>query len=298
MRLPLFVALLLAAFFLAPTNRALGESADEPIVEVPFSFESGHVIVAAKIRNDVPVKFILSTGAENSSFDFSLLDKYKLMAYYTGVGIITGHNDQTVTFTRVPDIRIGEIHQSQLNMRFVSLGALSKRLGREVVGILGIDFFKGRTVQFDFPKKLVRFLPTSVGERVAKTDTGTKKIVLEMSYLTEKLTIPIVAGVTIQGKNFKALFDTGAVTVVSVSASAAKQLGLVALPDKSPPRTDKISSFAFGGLEIGPAPVLVFSKGSDFDKDMLDFDAVVGTVVLQNFVATFDFRKQVIILER
>ena len=38
-------------------------------------------------------------------------------------------------------------------------------------------------------------------------------------------------------------------------------------------------------------------KGSEFDRDMKEFGAVVGTILLQNFVTTFDYRKLVVILE-
>lgn len=293
------ITTLLLTMLCLVSRSAAGKSIDDPIVEVPFAFEAGHVIVQAKIKNDVPVALILSTGAEHSSFDSGLMLKYKLPAYYTGVGVITGHNDQIVTFTTVPDIRIGGLHQSSLNMRLVSLDALTKRLGHEIAGILGIDFFKGRTVQFDFANKILRFLPKSEADSTIKSSGATRRSVFAMSYLKNQLAVPIVEDLTIQGKKFKTLFDTGAVTVVSLSASAAKQLGLSPPPDKGPPRPDKVTYLRLSAdEEIPDLPVMVYAKGSDFDRDELDFAAVVGTVFLKNFNVTFDFRKKIIVLER
>ena len=295
----LITALLLASLPLASLSNVAGKTVDDPIVEVPFAFEAGHVIVSAKIRNSVPVEFILSTGAEHSSFDPSLLQKYKLPGYYAGVGVITGHNDRTVTFTTVPDIRVGGAYQSSLNMLFVSLAALSKRVGREIAGILGVDFFKGRTVQFDFANKILRFLPKSEGDLAIKGSGAPRRSVFAMSYVTDKLTMPIVDDVAIQGKKFRTMFDTGAVTVVSLSASAAKQIGLAPASERGSPRADRIASLRLGAdEEITSVPVLVYGKGSDFDRDELEFGAVVGTILLQNFTVTFDFRKKVLILER
>ncbi len=104
--------------------------------------------------------------------------------------------------------------------------------------------------------------------------------------------------VTFDGKKIKTLFDTGALTVVSLTSSAAKQIGLSAPPEKDEPRADKIGSLRFGEIEFMGLPVMLHARGSDFDRDSAGYGAVVGIALLQNFVVTFDFRKGVIILER
>lgn len=286
------LALLTIIIFAAVLSAyAAGRRVEDSVVEVPFFFEKGYVIVQAKIKDDVPVDMLLATGAEYSSVDPQFLEKYKLQSYYTGVGKITGHNDRIMFYSTVP-VSVGEIKKSYLNMRLNSLANPTKSLGREIFGILGGDFFKGRVVQFDFSRKVVRFLPRS-------ENNPSRGFMLKMMLsLSDTLTLPIVEGVTFNGKKIKTLVDTGVVTVASLSAATAKQVGLAAPPEKSMPLRDKITSLHLGEEELANVPVFVYPKGSDFDRDEYDFGAIVGTILLQNFVVTFDFRNKVIFFAR
>jgi hypothetical protein len=267
--------------------------------EIPFTLEKGHVIVSAKINGNTPVEMVLATGAEHSLINASVLEKYKLKASYTGEGIITGsHLDRVVYFVTISDIRVGDVKMTSLYMRFGAQAAseISQRIGREIFAILGADFFKGRVVQFDFRKKVVRFLshaPTAAPQTGGSTDLAT----LTMRPSSEPVRLPVVEDVLFNGKKIKTLFDTSALTVVSLTPSAAKQVGLTPPPDKDPPRTDKVS-LRLGGIEFTDLPVTLHAKGSVFDSDSSGYGGVVGIALLQNFVITFDFGGGTLILER
>ena len=45
--------------------------------------------------------------------------------------------------------------------------------------------------------------------------------------------VPVVEGVTFDGKKAKVVLDTGMVTVISLSSAAAKRVGLTLPPEKS-----------------------------------------------------------------
>lgn len=274
---------------------------DDATTEVPFVFEKGHVVVQVRIKGEQLVDVIMATGSEHSMIDFEMLEKYKLSAYYTGEGIITGSSlDRTYSYTTVPEVRVGDIKMSALNMRLGSTADKSKRLGRQIFGIFGADFFKGRVAQFDFAKKVMRFLPQSVSDaskdkKVTSDTSG--RVVLPMMFYNENLTLPVIENIIFDGKKIKTLFDTGTVTVIALSSSATKQLGLTPPPEKGAPRADKISSLRLNDYEMTGVPASLYPKGSDFDRDNKEFGAVVGTILLQNFVVTFDFRSKLIILE-
>ena len=295
-----FKALLLVTVFAASFSMGTAKSFDEAVVDVPFTFDSGYVVVQAKIKDDIPVELVVSTGSQFSSFDTAFLEKYKLQAYYAAVGIVTGHDDRVIALTRVPNLRIGPERHELLIMRLVSLAGLRQRVGSEVAGVLGADFLNDRSVQFDFARKVLRFLPKTDNQATSKAGGFSHRSILPMTDVSDRLVMPIVNTVTINSKKIRTSFDTGRVTVVSLSAAAAKQVGLAPAPDKTTPRADKISSLRLSeNDDISDLPVLIYAeKGSDFEKDQLEFGALVGTVFLQNFLATFDYRKKVIILER
>lgn len=278
---------------------AASPNADDQTIELPFSFEKGFVMVQAKIKGNVPVELVLASGAEHSKMDGGLLGKYKLPSFYSAEAPITGNNDRLYSYSPVPDVRVGSLSGKSMNMRLDSFEDESKRVGREIFGSLGVDFFRGRVVQFDFKQKVVRFLAQSPD--IAKDATGastTRSAVLPMSFYKETLTLPVAENVTFEGKKIKTNFDTGVLTVVSLSASAAKQLNLTSPPEKQPPLAGKISSLRFAELELRNVPILLHSKNSQFGMyEKEDYGAIAGIALLQNFLVTFDFRKKVIILE-
>lgn len=280
-------------------------STGRPIVadtgsEIPFTLEKGHIIVSAKINGNKPVEMVLATGAEHSLINAGVLEKYKLQASYAGEGVITGNNlDRVVYFVTVSDIRVGDVEVTSLSMRFgaQATSEISQRIGREIFAILGVDFFKGRIVQFDFRKRVVRFMadaPTVAPQGGSASGLAT----LTMRPSSTSVRMPVTEDVVFNGKKIKTLFDTSALTVVSLTPSAAKQVGLTPPPDKGPPLTEKVSSLRLGKIEFTDLPVTLHSKGSDFDRESSGYGGVVGVALLQNFVITFDFHGGALILER
>ncbi len=279
-------------------------TSDDATFEIPFSFEKGHVIVHARIKKDLPVEVVIATGAEHSTVDMALLEKYKLQSGYAGEPPVTGHNDRIYFFSIVPDVRLGDARATSLSMHLVSLSEVSKAVGREIFGVLGADFFKGRVVQFDFRKKLIRFLSQSATDELTDQKAGrapnesTILRMIENDDPYKNVTVPVVEGVTIDGKKVKVLLDTGAVMVVGISSSTAKKLGFVVPPDKTQPRPDKIGSLRLGTSELTDVPAIISAKGTELERDLSQHGAVVGVAILQNFLITFDFRNKLVVLER
>lgn len=273
--------------------------AAQAVSEIPFSLEKGHIIVPAKIQGDMPVEVTLSTGIEHSLINALVLKKYKLRPSYTGEGIITGGNlDRVVYFVAVSDIKVGDAPSRDLNMKLgsQSLDGISHRVGREIFGILGVDFFKGRQVQFDFRRKLIRFLPEPPAKSVQSADPSLF-VTLPMRPTDRPIRLPIAENVSFNGKKIKTLFDTGALTVISLTTAAAKQIGVSVPRDKSSSLTNNVS-VELEKMSLGEVPATVHSKGSGFDRDSEGYGAVVGIALLQNFIITFDFKDGAVTLER
>jgi hypothetical protein len=300
-RLPL--AMILLAVFLCVPGVA-GAAVEDATSEVPFSIEKGHVIVQAKIKNETPVEVILSTGAEHSTVDTGLIDKYKLQSGYAGEPPVTGKNDRVYFFSIVPDVHIGGAKAASLTMRLVSLSDVSKAVGREIFGVLGADFFKGRVVLFDFKNKVVRFLNQSSADALKDKKVGANSNepavlrMIENDDPYKNVTVPVVEGFTFDGKQVRVLLDTGALMVIGLSSSAAKKLGFTVPAEKGAARADKVGSLRVAAYEFADVPILISAKGTELERELSEHGVVVGIAVLKNFVITFDFRSKVVILER
>lgn len=274
--------------------------------EVPFSLENGLVVVEAKIKGSVPVNVVLSTGIEHSLTDVSLLDKYKLPSYYAADGPVTGTNDRTYSYTKVPSVTVGDSKSRELDMRYGSMEQLSQIAGREIFAALGADFFEGQIVQFDFKNKVLRCLDKSpVASKKDKNAAlnASTSVILRMDEKASNpfmrtFLVPVVRDVTFNGKEAKLLLDTGRATSLAFSSSVAKKVGFTLPEDKGQPRADKVSSLRLDTYEIADVPVMLYAKGTSAEQSLSRYGVVAGTLFLQNFIATFDFRNKVVILER
>ena len=270
--------------------------------EVPFKLEKGYIVVPAKIKGNKAVEVVLATGLEHSIINDGVLEKYNLSAFYTGEGIITGGSlDRTYSYTPVSNVYVGDAKMTDMKLRLGSSAAdtISKSVGREIFAIIGADFFKGRVVQFDFKRRVVWFLSQAEAQSLRNKKGGTtaEQAQLRMSLVKEEATLPVVENATFNGKKIKTLLDTGSRTVVSLTPTAAKQLGLSVPPERGEPRTDQVGSLRIGEVELADVPVTLYAKGSIFDLESDGFGAVVGIALLQNFIVTFDFRDNIVILE-
>src|SRR5258708_21733052 len=251
-------------------------SVGDPANEVPFSFVKGFVIVKAKIEKHVEVEVIISTGAEYSCADEGLLDKYKISGRSLGGSpiFLSDIYDPLRVFASVPDVSIGEAKATSLTMGVGSTSAVSKLLGREIFGSLGANFFKDRVIQVDFKKKVLRFTDQSSSELTSDKKEGAVsvgRIILRMiedeEPLREHLTRPFVE-VAFNGKICKLLLDTGTVTVIALSSSAAKKSGYPVPSEKSSPRSDRVESVSFGVYELKSVPVAIYAKGTSVDQSL------------------------------
>ena len=293
--------LVLLAACLAYSSQAKAHTDTAPS-ETPFSFRRGLVIVEAKIKGNVPVKVVLATGTENSITDLSYLEKYKLSAYYTADGPVTGRNDKTYSFSPVSSVSVGSSKSRNLNMRFGTMSEVSNLLGEEIFATLGADFFEGQIVQFDFKKSVVRFFEKLPDEFNSKNATGSSsRLLVRMAPKAEDpfrktYQLPIVKDAQLNGQKGSLILDTGTATTLALSAAAAKKLGFTLPSDSQQSREEKIA-LRFESSEPIEVQGAIYAKGTSADQSLSKYGVVAGSNFLQNFVALFDFRKGLVVLE-
>jgi hypothetical protein len=287
------------------TTQSIAVSQSKPSVnEIPFSMQKGFVIVEAKIKGNVPVSVVLATGAEHSLTDPSFLKKYDLSAGYAADGPVTGRNDKTYEFAVVDKVSVGDKSKS-LHMRFGSLVTVSTLVGQEIFAILGADFFKDQVVQFDFKNKVIRFFdktPPELTDTKNPNFNAGKTAVLKMAPKPSNpfqatILVPVIENIQINGQKAKVLFDTGIAASVALSSSTAKKIGLTQPTESGPPREEKVT-LLMDTSEMTDVAASIYAKGTPGDEKLSKHGAVAGSLFLQAFVATFDYKKSLVVLER
>lgn len=303
--MPRTYALLLYLLLLA-TPCVAQPTAATAVSDVPFALQNGLIMVDAKIKGDVPVVVVVATGMEHSVTDPSLLQKYQLGAYYAPDGPVNGRNDKTFSFTRVSALKIGNSKPKDLFLRFGSVAELSRMAGKEIFAALGADFFEGQTIQLDFKSNVIRFLDKTPPHLIDSKDPNydaSKATVLRMAPkptdpFRRTYMVPLVKDVQMNGQKTNVLFDTGIATLLALSSSAGKKAGLDVPPENQPPKEGKVT-LRFESNELPDVPAMIYAKGTAADQNLSKSGgAVAGSLFLQKFVATFDYKKGLIILER
>jgi len=267
---------------------------------LPFALEQGFVVVEATIKRNVTVNVVLATGAEHSIMDPALLQKYELSAGYAADGPVTGRNDKTYDFSMVPGVKVGDSKSKNLAMRFGSMSQLSRILGKEIFATLGADFFEGQIVQFDFKNKVLRFLEKTPDD-LANTASGQSAVLKMAPKPTDPFQrtyqLPVVEEVQLNGQKLNLLVDTGMASSVALSSSTAKKVGLQAPADNGPAREEKVT-LNLKSQELKDVSAWIYAKGSGPDQKLSKHGAAAGSLFLQNFIALFDYRKGLVVLER
>lgn len=271
-------------------------------LDIPFTIEKGYLIVPAKVRKDISVEMVVNTGLDVSLIDAGGAEKYKFgLPSYTSVGQVTGRNDKTVVFHPVSDVSLGDEKPISFWMKHSALVTIKQRIGRDIFGVLGADFFKGRSLKLDFKNKTLSFVKQANTKDTPNAKVAGLPIIYKMSQMRrnifgQEIIVPVCEDVLINGKKIKTLFDTGSPFPLSILPSGTKELDLEPA-EKEKTKPLQIKSLKLSEFEVKDFSALLFGKDSFPEQYETGFGAVIGLGVMQNFVVTFDFKKSLITLE-
>lgn len=132
-------------------------AAQDVPAEIPFEFREGLLWVKITLPESAqPLNFLLDTGAGASVINRGTADR---LALHLGSKINVRGVETTLTGYRLKGVSAAAGMASlPTDYIVVDLTGLSQSCERPVDGLLGADFFRGRTVQIDFRAQKVRIL--------------------------------------------------------------------------------------------------------------------------------------------
>jgi predicted aspartyl protease len=142
---------------------AFSQSASvQPIAEVPFAFDRTSVIIQVKLNGQGAYNFVLDTGSDVSTIDLATAKELGLKLKSTGEQATGGGSEkQQIFLTQIPQVEIGNLASKNIYAVAVDLSKSSQVLGKPLHGVLGYGVLKNRVVQFDYPKRVIRFYSSS-----------------------------------------------------------------------------------------------------------------------------------------
>lgn len=275
-------------------------AADSP-ADVPFEFFHNEILVEVHLGDHGPYIAMIDTGSDPSAIDIALARELGMKLGTSGE--IDGGGTQTVQAfeTSLASVRVGPIAAKNVDaLASDSIAKIGEKLGRPVRLVLGKSFLNGRIVQFDYPKKVLRFLskpPDLTAEPV-------RRAVLRFRYEDDVE----LEGVHINGKPVRAILDTGSNGSLKITPEAVHALGLDAAANAGKEgqgtgyrgsyssREGHVDSVDLAGIRIAkPETTFWLPKTGHGGKP---WDVNIGNVVLKDFVVTLDAVSGRLVIEK
>ncbi len=285
----------------APAQNNVDDTPDtttQPLPEgaIPFDYNS-HLYFDAVIRDSIPAKLLFDTGATNLLIDSTFYAEHFAAQGTLRRGMIGGAGDgRQVTYLDISKwpYKIGEYATTENSAIVLNL---RKIVGNNVSGMFGMDFMRGRKVEFNYADKYIRILGDEQPD-TTYTCIDCKWLDNTQTRILVPLTLTLDATTTREGIF---LVDMGSSGTLSINSSSVAKLGLQGRTDVQKmvynvggiggSRTDylfKLASVKVGGLNVSDvrADYSGNSTGSLADKR---YDGLIGNELLERFDVIFDF---------
>jgi len=297
------------ACLLANLCGVLAYSQNKPeVVEVPFTFERSSVIVQVKVNGKGSYNMLLDTGAEQSAIDLNTAKELglKLNPISGGKVVATGKKENTLFLTKLPQIEVGNLISKDILAVSTDFSRISRRIGIPVHGVVGYNFLKNRVVQFDYPKRMVRFYSTSPVPKSKQPNSASRMVLPFRFYGDDKF--PVIDEVYVNGKKIRAELDTGHSGVLALTEAAIRRLSLEAEAQAAEPETSegalgtsvnrkgKLKTLTVGIVTID-SPIVSF-RAANSGLDEAPFEGLLGNDFFKDFVVTFDYRSMTVMFEK
>lgn len=285
---------------------AVGTESRSSDIEVPFDFYRNSVIVQAKINGKGPYDLLLDTGANPSAVDLSLARSIGLELASEGAKPTGGGAESNLSYeTELQTLELGGLDAKKVAALAVDLSKTSQALGRPIQGVLGYSLLKGRIVQFDYPKRVVRFCLRSPFDRSARSEKNGPSLTTLSFHCEGEI---LLDGVKVNGAQVLANLDTGSNNSFQLTPDAVDKLALEALASQASVsksvgingvtvnRKGTVASISVGSIKVENPPVVFYGKGTGHDEEA--WGLRIGNEFLKDFVVTVDYQNGLLTLEK
>jgi hypothetical protein len=285
-----------AALFEPPEQRGRDYefTAGQAAENIPFKFIDSHLYIPV-VLNGAERLWILDTGASVSVVDKAFADAIGLRAEGDIKGVGAG-STVDVGFATLPPFEVKGIRFGAQTVAVIDLSGIIRRLGVDVVGILGFDFLSRFVTRVDYARERVSFYDPDLFDYKGTghvVDVHVKEGVFE---------VPAVLDGSHTGTW---LFDIGAGMTsldgrYALREGYAKQPGLVRMArgagSEYQIKVVKADSLRLGGFTVY-RPEVNFGYGGTDTVFTADKIGGLGNTLFRHFVVYVDYSRERVILE-
>lgn len=176
------------------------------MVTIPFKRAGRLIIIEAEV-DSLRGNFIFDTGAPYLVLNRTYFRKYRKRKSATASGI-TG-NSNAVDLVKVNSLKLKNIAYSNLDADLINLGEIENVRGIKVLGLLGLNLFKGFEMEIDVRNNILKLYRTDEEGNCMKNPSAFE---CEIQQPIRVYDNTIFTDCYIAGKKLRFGFDTGAET--------------------------------------------------------------------------------------
>ena len=124
---------------------------DQVTTTVEFRLQLNLIVIPVTV-NEFATEFVVDTGAAATVISTQLAERLGLTQGRRFMGSGAG-GDVVAAAGQLDRLKVGSIEMTQTPCTVLNLARLSERLGGNVEGVLGFDFFGRGTVEIDYPNR-------------------------------------------------------------------------------------------------------------------------------------------------
>ncbi len=275
------------------------EIAPKPIPEGAIRFDyKNHLYFDAVIRDTLPVRLVFDTGNTNLLLDSTFYaENFATQGTLRRAFIGGAGNSREIAWLDISKwtYKVGDHDFTGPQAVVVNL---RKILGNNVDGLFGMEFMRGRKVEFNYADEYIRFLSSEEQPDNSYTCIDCKWLDDSKTRIILPATLQLDATTSREGLF---LVDLGSSGTVTINSSSVAKMGLQGRSDVSKmtyavggiggSRTDymfKLADVELGGLSVKDirGDYSGNAAGSLADKR---YDGLIGNLLLERFDVVFDF---------
>lgn len=272
-------------------------------VEIPFEYHNDFIIVKVLFNKVLPLNFVFDTGAEHTILAKKEIAEVMNIPYERRIQIVGADmsEDLYAYLARRIHLKIGGINIPNQSILVLEKDyfEFEKRVGVEVDGIIGADFFKAYRLSINYDTKTIKLSPSSPKvpkgyDAIPVEIHKNKPYVSSVLELSDTTTVPV-----------KLLLDTGAGLALLLHTDTHPDLELpdqvipgevgVGLGGTIPGFLGRVKKLPFEQSDLKMYNVVTnFQElNSDLETSQLnERNGIIGNEILSRFQVIIDYPQQ------
>ncbi|WP_417593311.1 aspartyl protease family protein [Owenweeksia hongkongensis] len=277
-----------------------GSSVDTSIspLQIPLYKLNKLILIKGEVRGESGY-FIFDTGAPGLVLNEAHFEDYQLDPTRKVTGVNGQLHDAHILYVR--NLKLGKVAFKQQTADVIDLSHIEKKRNVKILGLLGVDLFRGVELEIDLHKHILKIYKTDKeGNRLYANTPKYKSNLISMPFKYSGAFIELQA--EINNKSYRIAFDTGSETLLLDKNLVVRDKIYTSLISSQPLLSTDGSKSGIEirqleNIKIGLNLKKVTTLTTDFNKlrsHGINVDGLIGYDLMASGIVTINFKNRIL----